>query len=111
MIGDQTVLVVEVNTTVGNSKTKQDITRSVFGNGEGIDLTSVYKTCSHNKLNLVKATNRNATLPGGNDIIDGTLAWYSFLEDPTVPLTLLNINNPSSLLQLIQRRSNDGDAE
>jgi hypothetical protein len=74
-IGIQSVLVVEVNAgTFGNSKTKQEITRSVFGNGEGIDSTSVYKTCSHNKLNLVKATNRNATLPGGNGIIDGTFA-------------------------------------
>jgi hypothetical protein len=74
-IGIQSVLVVEVNAgTFGNSKTKQDITRSVFGNGEGIDLTSVYKTCSHNKLNLVRTTNRNAASPSGDGIIDGAFA-------------------------------------
>jgi hypothetical protein len=75
VIGDQSVLVVEVNAGIfGNSKTKEDISKIVFGNGEGLNSTSIYKTCSHNKLNLVKTTNRNAALPGSNGIIDGEFA-------------------------------------
>ncbi len=86
-IGNQSVLVVEVNTANnGNGKSKEEISKIVFGNSEGkLDLTSVYKTRSHNKLSVIKVPNRTAISGiAAENIVHGTLARYSFLADPSI---------------------------
>lgn len=65
-IGTQTVLVVGTKSPgeggIGNSKTAEQISEAVFGKdgngGGGMNVLSFYSTCSHGKLNLVKAQDR-----------------------------------------------------
>ena len=70
----------------GTFFTKEQISERVFGNPANQkpgwpDLTSIYKTCSYEKLNIIKAEDRKPTntsaLPDGNsaeEIVNGKFA-------------------------------------
>jgi hypothetical protein len=90
--GEQSILVVEVTVVkpdgVFPSESKEDISKRVFGGDSNLmDVTTIYKTCSHEKLFFTKAPDRD----GANIAIRNgtfTLAFLLFVPSRLVPTKL-----------------------